>query len=164
MVTGTSYCTWYGVSCSANETENIYDPNNGMTGNLVVKLALSNNGLGTVHYENGGTGADTPSVGTIPEGLGQLRGLQELWLDHNGLYGSIPNSIGEAWKMTILHIESNSLTGAPSYALESFVDMIGAIPQGIGQMRFLQQFFFDHNEISGTLRGGNADHCSSRYS
>lgn len=51
-------------------------------------------------------------MGSIPESLGQLRGLRELYLDHNGLYGSIPNSIGEAWKLVVLHLECNSLSGA----------------------------------------------------
>lgn len=48
LVAGTSYCTWYGVACSSNATDNIYDPDNGMTGNLVVKLNLTSNNLGTV--------------------------------------------------------------------------------------------------------------------
>ena len=46
MAPNTSYCTWYGVTCSSNATDNIYDANNGMTGNLVVKLNLTNNNLG----------------------------------------------------------------------------------------------------------------------
>lgn len=98
------------------------------------------------------------AVGSIPESLGQLRGLKELYLDHNDLYGAIPNSIGESWKLVILHLEYNSLSGtcdgwrvqcdAPKCALTSSL-CAGNLPQGLGQMRFLQQFYFSHNLIGG---------------
>jgi len=118
---GKSYCEWYGVTCSDNATENIYDPENGLTGNLIVELDLHDNGL----------------TGSIPESFGQLRGLKEVYLQHNRLSGPVPNSLGEAWKMNILHLEYNNFTGN--------------LPQSLGQMRFLTQFYFHHNDITGNL-------------
>ncbi|CAN0280316.1 unnamed protein product, partial [Ectocarpus fasciculatus] len=48
--------------------------------------------------------------GSIPEALGGLVNLEELWLNANNLTGSIPGELGDLVKLEKLVLENNKLT------------------------------------------------------
>ncbi len=92
-----------------------------ISGNHVVKLELSNNGL----------------KGTIPNSIAYLTSLDILNLSNNQISGSIPDSIGLLYNLRYLILNLNQL--------------IGNIPASMGQMTDLYVFRVDHNLLSGTI-------------
>ena len=51
-------------------------------------------------------------IGGIPQAIGSLPDLEELYLGFNKLTGGIPKEIGNLVRLQILNLRNNSLTGA----------------------------------------------------
>ena len=83
-LSGTSYCSWAGISCSA--------------AGRVTGLALSGAGLAGLLSDAGAA-------------LGSLAALQALDLSHNGFSGTIPAALGSLASLTSLALDHNQLTG-----------------------------------------------------
>ena len=79
-----SECNWHGVACDGVGSAA-----------RVVDLDLVDNNL----------------TGTIPEELGQLRGLESLDLGGNHLKGTVPSSLSQLTKLTSLTLYDNGLSG-----------------------------------------------------
>lgn len=75
--------------------------------------------------------------GTIPSALGQLQGLQDLWLPDNDLSGSIPKELAELSDLKVLLLSKNNLTGP--------------IPPELGQLSRLNALLLDLNKFSGPI-------------
>ncbi len=99
-------CSWYGVTCDGGET-------------TVTWVTLYNNNL----------------VGTIPVSIGNLAGLQGLWLQVNQLSGGIPTELGNLSNLVDLRLDINDLTGP--------------IPDSLGNLSNLQTLYLQSNQVLG---------------
>ncbi|CAM9255072.1 unnamed protein product [Ectocarpus sp. 13 AM-2016] len=118
----------------------------------VVKLSLANNCLG----------------GTIPEALGALTELKELYLFNNKLTGPIPEALGALKDLEILTLSGNKLTGEKTCICKDdiihFMNKLhrsnllhvlnaytGSIPPWLGSLQKLQQLGLNDNELAGPI-------------
>lgn len=114
-------------------------------GSNVVEVELSSNGLS----------------GFIPPELGDLSGLEALWLMFNTLEGSIPPELGNLSELEFLYINRNGLTGSIPPELGNLSrlrtlylwgnDLEGAIPPVLGQLGDLVQLTARENRLSGPV-------------
>ncbi|CAN6684065.1 unnamed protein product [Malus baccata var. baccata] len=73
----------------------------------------------------------------LPTSLGMLKGLQNLYLGGNSLWGSIPDSIGNLSSLKSLYLSSNKMNGS--------------IPKSLGQLYELVHLDLSNNSWEGTL-------------
>lgn len=114
-------------------------------GGDVVGLALNGNGLS----------------GTLPASLGNLAGLQYVYLHDNDLSGSIPASLGNATSLYHLYLSNNNLTGAIPAELGGLPFLTdlglngnalsGGIPTSLGGLASLRYLFLNDNNLSGAI-------------
>ena len=74
-------------------------------------------------------------TGTLPAELGQLTGLQALWLQDNQLTGKIPPEFGQLSELQGLHLEENQLTGE--------------LPEELSQLIQLAELWLHSNMLNG---------------
>ncbi len=75
--------------------------------------------------------------GSIPAQLGNLTGLEDLYLDGNRLSGSIPTRLGRLTNLDWLHLARNQLSGS--------------IPTQLGGLSNLTDLRLESNSLSGEL-------------
>ncbi|KAK2430960.1 putative LRR receptor serine/threonine-protein kinase [Trifolium repens] len=75
--------------------------------------------------------------GVIPESIGQLPGLTQLYFGHNLFEGIIPNSIGKLKNLGVLSFSTNKLSGN--------------IPIGIGNLTILSELYLYENKLEGRI-------------
>ena len=130
---------WYGVHLDED--------------NRVISIWLTNNGL-VDHLAEGGQGRsalenlqpldklqdlqldDNNLYGSIPESLGKLSNLRTLGLEENNLYGRIPESLGNLSNLSLLDLNNNNLSGP--------------IPSTLSGLH-LHQLWLSGNELSGCI-------------
>ena len=105
--------------------------------------------------------ADNNLTGSIPESIGNFKGLTFLTLVDNNLTGSIPESIGNLKVLREFQVQNTNLTGSIPESignlteLESLIirdtELTGSIPESIGNMRNLETLFLDNNQFTGEL-------------
>jgi Leucine-rich repeat (LRR) protein len=100
--------TWYGIT-----------PNPGNT--AIYTIQLANNNL----------------IGSIPAELGNLTGLQSLFLWDNDLSGSITPELGNLNDLMYLYLDNNQLSGS--------------IPVELGNLTSLQRLLLDDNHLNGSI-------------
>ena len=76
-------------------------------------------------------------TGPIPETLGQLKNLQDLYLSGNRLTGTIPETLGQLDSLQYLYLDDNQLTGP--------------IPETLGNLNSLQYLYLDDNQLTGPI-------------
>uniref|UniRef100_A0A0E0MGC6 non-specific serine/threonine protein kinase n=1 Tax=Oryza punctata TaxID=4537 RepID=A0A0E0MGC6_ORYPU len=142
--------------CSSNMLQELYLPNNGMTGTLpdydklmhltgLRVLDLSYNNLtGSVPRSMGNfAGLDTLDLsfnnltGLVPAGEGYFAGLSTLVLSENFLTGQIPEEIGYLGSLTTLDLYGNHLSGH--------------VPSEIGTLANLTYFDISRNDLDGVI-------------
>jgi Leucine-rich repeat (LRR) protein len=104
---------------------------------ILVGLILSRNGLQT-----------------LPSSIGNLRNLQELWLDLNRLQ-TLPDSIGNLRSLRELWLQDNQLQSLPGTIgdlrnLEELLlnnNRLQALPGSIGNLRNLQGLWLNNNRL-----------------
>ena len=99
--------------------------------------------------------------GNIPPQLGDLAGLEALWLDYNQLTGSIPTELGNLTDLQHLWLYSNQLTGSIPLELGnlsalSFLNLgnnqlIGSIPTELGNLTSLTGLDLSFNLLTGSI-------------
>ena len=75
--------------------------------------------------------------GQIPDIFSNLANLRVLWLDNNNFEGQIPESIWQLGNIRELYLEHNNLSGQISSSIEN--------------LTYLQHFWVNHNSFSGAL-------------
>jgi len=96
----------------------------------------------------------------IPESIGNLTELVQLWLSNNQLYGEIPASFSNLTELERLSLYNNNFTGSIENIVYlkslrwlslSFNEFSGEIPEGIGSLTNLYQLHIQNNQLSGTI-------------
>lgn len=116
-------------------------------GGDVVGLVLNGNGLS----------------GELPASLGNLTGLQYLYLHDNALTGVIPGSLGNISSLVQLYLSGNGLTGAIPAELGNLTGLTdlglngnalsGGIPASLGALANLQFLFLNDNALTDAIPG-----------
>ncbi len=105
--------------------------------------------------------------GVLPAALGDLAGLEELWLDGNQLTGEIPPELGNLSALLGLYLEGNQLTGEipPELGnLSNLEDLFlynnqltGSIPPEVGGLTELRRVWIRNNQLTGVIPGELAE-------
>ncbi len=148
--------SWYGVDTANNgRVRNLKLPNNNLTDSLggsqitgltyLWSLDLSGNNL----------------TGSIPSGMGDLRGLQELELSQNNLTGGIPGELDSLPNLKKLRLRGNQLTGSIPTWLGTHLtlnhldlhdnSLTGAIPTELGSLSSLVSLGLGNNSLTGAI-------------
>ncbi len=100
-------------------------------------------------------------TGTLAAELGQLTGLQELFLNGNQLTGEIPVEFGQLSELQVLHLENNQLTGELPEELSQLSQLVllwlhtngltGRVPRWLAEMSGLRQVYLDRNQLTGEI-------------
>jgi hypothetical protein len=124
-------CGWYGVNCNS--------------AGRVFMLDLSQNNL----------------IGTIPNSIGSLTDLQQLWLFGNQLNGPVPASIGNLTNLQSLILSNNQLNSFIPASIGQLTNLqqlwlfgnqlSGPIPTSIGNLTNLQQLILNNNQLGGLI-------------
>ncbi|KAJ7552352.1 hypothetical protein O6H91_06G051800 [Diphasiastrum complanatum] len=99
--------------------------------------------------------------GVIPEGLGNLTSLKNLFLSGNHITGSIPPSIGNLGQLSSLDLSNNALTGTIPVEMSncqslSSLDLsnnqlTGEIPPQLERLQVLDLLNVSRNRLSGSI-------------
>ncbi|KAE8732893.1 putative Glucan endo-1,3-beta-glucosidase [Hibiscus syriacus] len=105
--------------------------------------------------------AESKISGRIPEGIGNLINLEELWLSENQLSGPIPLNIGKLQKIQRFYGESNYLSGTIPHSIGNitmltelvldFNHLQNSIPSTLGNCQKLIVMILSHNDLSGPI-------------
>ena len=101
-------------------------------------------------------------TGVVPEGLGELTGLERLDLRVNALRGAIPSRLGELTDLEILDLSVNRLTGTippelgrlselVDLALYGNPDLTGSIPSELGRLSKLELLRLSSSDLRGEI-------------
>lgn len=143
-------------------------PNWERTGHWLTSLSMRDwEGVATHLREDGVvtvTGlrlAGNNLTGTIPPEIGNLTGLEWLWLQSNQLTGPIPLEIGNLTGLASLSLSSNSLTGPIPLEVGKLTGLkqlwlynnalTGPIPPEIGNLTGLDQLVLGGNQLTGPI-------------
>mmetsp|Transcript_30035 Transcript_30035/g.49860 ORF Transcript_30035/g.49860 Transcript_30035/m.49860 type:complete len:448 (+) Transcript_30035:146-1489(+) len=172
-LTETSICEW-GTSPSEATAEYhvkmMCDNTTGFLEELVVSTKASSTMHGVLPTELGlMTNLKTLSIsnspeltGTIPTQLGNLKQLNQLVLQANGLSGSIPRHITSYNRLTLFNVAMNQkLSGTIPSRLENLLNLEvlwlndnafeGTIPSELSTLIGLYELWLHNNDLVGTL-------------
>ena len=100
-------------------------------------------------------------VGKLPNSIGNLTSLTQLYLYKNQLTGSIPESIGNLTSLTWLRLNSNQLTGSIPESIGNLTSLTylylcdnqlsGSIPESIGNLTSLTSLYLYNNQLTGSI-------------
>ncbi|GMP49950.1 hypothetical protein CsSME_00016756 [Camellia sinensis var. sinensis] len=100
-------------------------------------------------------------TGSIPEEIGTLSKLTDLYLSRNNLEGLIPSSIGQLTNLTHLDLSSNRLSGPIPSSIGQLTNLTylnlfsnqlnGSIPPEIGKLENLDHICIAGNILSGPI-------------
>lgn len=98
--------------------------------------------------------------GTIPEDIGDLTALRELFLYSSGLTGEIPQSLGELAALVTLALNNNALEGALPDSFNGLVSLqvldlarnrLAKLTKNIGKLPALEELYLNSNQFQGQL-------------
>jgi Leucine-rich repeat (LRR) protein len=97
----------------------------------------------------------------LPESLGQLQSLRELWLEDCGLQGDFPNCVLELPHLKLLRASNNQWTELPStinkmQSLEILCldrNQFQTLPQELGDLKNLHSLLVRHNQLKSLPEG-----------
>ncbi|OEL24044.1 putative LRR receptor-like serine/threonine-protein kinase [Dichanthelium oligosanthes] len=104
---------------------------------------------------------NTSISGAIPPGIGNLIGLQQLFLGGSLLTGVIPVSIGKLTQLNKLYLGSNNLSASIPLSIGNLTGLVqltvkanildGPIPSNIGNLKKLSVLDLSNNNLSGVI-------------
>jgi RHS repeat-associated protein len=155
------YIYYTGVSGSLPATINlpkiqlIYLYQNNLTGGIPAALTGSSTLTNLALEHNPELG------GPLPETIGQLVNLTELWLNGNGHTGTLPSSLGSLTKLKILNLWENQFSGPIPASLSALTqldwaafnsnNLSGDIPNIFAGMTNLDSLWLGSNNFTGNL-------------
>ncbi|KAL6845139.1 hypothetical protein ACP4OV_024634 [Aristida adscensionis] len=151
-----AHCSWPHVRCDgAGRVANLSLPGAGVAGPLSDAIG----GLSALTYLDV---SNNRLTGAVPAALGDLTGLQTLWLANNTFdAGELPPSFKNLTNLTSLWAaQCNLVGGFPSYVagmskLEildlSSNNLTGSLPAGIWSLKNLQKMVVFSNKLTGDL-------------
>ncbi|CAN6977991.1 unnamed protein product [Brassica rapa subsp. trilocularis] len=99
--------------------------------------------------------------GSIPNDIGNLIGLQEIWLSENLLEGPIPASFGKLSGLMALSVHTNRMSGEIPYSLGNITrletlflsnnNFARIIPPSLGKCRYLLRLHINNNKLNGII-------------
>jgi hypothetical protein len=92
---------------------------------------------------------DNEFTGPIPQSIGNLKKLEDCWLQNNQFSGEIPSEFGNIIGLRRLYAGNNKLTGI--------------IPSSFGNLKKLYVLLLDHNNLSGSLPSEMTDMVGLKY-
>ncbi|MCY4030087.1 MAG: M12 family metallo-peptidase, partial [Acidobacteria bacterium] len=100
-------------------------------------------------------------TGPIPDSLGDLANLEELWLLENSLTGPIPDSLGDLANLEILVLSWNGLTGPIPDSLGDLANLeilslaanslTGPVSDSLGDLANLEELWLLENSLTGPI-------------
>jgi len=136
-----------GSSLSWNFSEPISDWDYVVTNNFgcVTRLSLSNLGLS----------------GQLPEDIGEMKDLEQLWLAQNNLSGQLPQAIGELSSLRLLFLHFNNLSGSIPYSLNNLTllkeinlsnnNYSGSISNSFEFIASIEKIYLSNNSFTGSI-------------
>jgi len=125
-------CDWYGVECISFSSQ-------------VDVIDLERNNL----------------VGKMPQEIGYLNQMKEIWFSFNRIGGSIPSSIGMLGNLEYFQISQNELSGTIPDEMKNCRSLqllkadsnqlIGTMPTFLGDLRSLEIINLMRNKLTGTI-------------
>jgi hypothetical protein len=157
-LSGGDVCDWFQNDCSADLVMTVL-----RIGTFVVCLSL-------IHWSRETFIADFLSllltdennlVGTVPDEIISLTGLQEIDLDQNSLAGTIPDEVGNMPNLVSIDVDDNDFTGTiPESIYNSPIlvtvdldtnNLVGTLDTRIGMVSRLDFLQLDNNALSGAI-------------
>lgn len=99
--------------------------------------------------------------GSLPNSLGLLSALTELFLGYDPIIGTIPNEIGNLTELRVLSITDCEIEGAIPTTINNLQNLellylfnnqlSGTIPANLDDLTKLEILFLQNNQLSGTL-------------
>lgn len=160
--TGTDFCGWLGVTCTApGELQlsfpNYYASQPGHLPEVPADVDPSEVTTSVVYITSFGN----KLVGTLPPSWAALRALTSLTLASDALTGTIPPSWSSLTSLTLLNLGANNITGtlpASWYSMSAmqtlFLDvnsLTGTIPATWGEWPSLKSIFLSGNQLTGCV-------------
>ncbi len=140
---GTDLGTWHGVTVNVEGCVTCLDLDGGASCSV------------------GGSPSGNNLVGTIPQEIGNLSQLTNLYLSNNELTGSIPSSLGNLTNLTYLLLSNNQLSGSIPSSLGDLSNLnhllitnnllSGSIPTSLGNLSNLNDLWLGSNDLTGSI-------------
>jgi Leucine-rich repeat (LRR) protein len=99
--------------------------------------------------------------GFIPDSIGNLTSVQNVFLDNNELNGTVPDSVGNWIKLAAFTAQSNNFNGTIPLSLGFCTNLVelnlagnfltGTIPDSLSQLQELVYFSLGFNSLNGTI-------------
>lgn len=154
----TMCCEWNGIECTYDRVTKlklIGDPNSTLSGTIspsLSKLQALEQLIITNH----------PNItGYFPTFLTNLPNLIYMYLDYNGLSGSIPPNIAKMTQLQAFGVEGNRFSGPIPRSIGSLTDLIelklgenlltGTIPDSIRHLTNLSLLTLNSNQLTGAI-------------
>ncbi|KAF2317389.1 hypothetical protein GH714_021596 [Hevea brasiliensis] len=158
----TSPCTWLGIYCNRGESVFRLNLTNAGLNGMLHDLSFSSfPDLEFIDFSSNGLFGENELNGSIPEEIGQLSSLIELFLYSNYLDGHIPVSLCNLTKMVALRLYDNQFSGTIPLKMGDLANLVelfmdsnsfeGPIPFTFGNLTKLTYLFMYQNQLSGSI-------------
>ncbi|CAN6817171.1 unnamed protein product [Brassica oleracea] len=145
--------SWQGILCNGSDIISITLNDASLGGELGDTNLVRLHSIRTIDFSNNHIGGSIPSTlpvtlqqfsissnqftGTIPESLGTLSSLSDIFLNNNNLSGELPDVFQNLVSLINLDISANNLSGM--------------LPPSMGSLLALTTLHVQNNQLSGTL-------------